>query len=511
MEGREKIDNCLTTRNGRLFIEALDTVEIVKQFGSPVFVISEDQLRRNIRRFQRAFESGWTDGQVKIMPAAKANWNSAIQHIIAGENCGCDIYSAGEFAVALQAGFDPQYISVNGVPKDGDHIFNAVKHGARITIDGMEEFDVIEQAAKELNCTAKVRLRLRPAIKGFTKYTKFMPTGPLSTDLAALAYKGGLSREAVIFIGKRIQKSQRVELVGFHQHHGRHDPSTRYWEEQMKAYVEEISAVCQALDGFQPMEIDIGGGFACPRDPFGSEIKFSEPYEFLALYGLSRVLTPFSKLRYKIVSKLIEKAILFTPNQKMAPSIEEYAAACTAALKRWLPAKGVGTKGLMLQVEPGRSLHGDTGIHLAAVKSIKKMSDPIRWNIAALDTTEFWFTGGRYEHHVYDYIFANKTDAPLVEKMDVVGRSCYGDRLFPAIMVPGDLAPGDIMAILDVGAYQEVSMSNFNAMPRPATLLVSGDQISVIRRSETQDDVFRRDVVPEYLKSPARAELKHAI
>ena len=129
------------------------------------------------------------------------------------------------------------------------------------------------------------------------------------------------------------------------------------------------------------------------------------------------------------------------------------------------------------------------------------MKEPITWNHAALDTTEFWFTGGRYEHHVYDYIFANKTNSPLVEKMDVVGRSCYGDRMFPAIMVPGDLEPGDIMAILDVGAYQEVSMSNFNAMPRPATLLVNGDRISIIRQAETQEDVFKRDVIPEHLET----------
>jgi len=501
----KRMDDCLSMRDGHLFIEALDTTEIVKQYGSPVFVVSEDQLRRNIRRFKKGFETGWTDGPVKIMPAAKASWNSAIQMVIASEGCGCDIYSAGELAVAIKAGFDPQYISVNGIPKDPEHIANGIKQGARITIDGMEEFDVIEQAAKELKTKAKVRLRMKPAIKGFTKYSNFVPNGPLSTDIVALAYKGGLPRDAVIYIGKRIQKSPHVELVGFHEHHGRHHASTRYWEEQMKAYAEEISIVSQALNGFQPKEIDIGGGFACPRDPFGSEIKYSESYEFLLLYGLSRILSRFPSLRYKVISKIVDKTILFTPNQKMAPSIEEYGRACTGTLKSELKRRRMNTKGVMLQVEPGRSLHGDTAIHLTAVQSIKKMKKPIIYNHAALDTTEFWFTGGRYEHHVYDYIFANKTNAPLVAKMDVVGRSCYGDRMFPMIKVPGDLVPGDIMAMLDVGAYQEVSMSNFNAMPRPATLMVSGDKIEVIRRAETQDDVFRRDIIPESLTNLAKA------
>lgn len=119
-----------------------------------------------------------------------------------------------------------------------------------------------------------------------------------------------------------------------------------------------------------------------------------------------------------------------------------------------------------------------------------------------VDTTEFWFTGGRYEHHLHDYLFANKTDAPLVDKADIIGRSCYGDRLMPTVPIP-DVEVGDILALLDTGAYQEVSMSNFNAMPRPATVLVTGDRASVIRRRETEADVFRRDEIPAHLQKPA--------
>ena len=129
MAGKEKIDDCLSIRNGHRFIEECDTVELVKEYGSPIFVVSEDQLRRNIRRYKQSFEAGWTDGPVKVMPAAKASWSHAIQKIIAEEGCGCDIYSPGELAVALDSGFDPQYISVNGVPKDDDHIENAIKKG----------------------------------------------------------------------------------------------------------------------------------------------------------------------------------------------------------------------------------------------------------------------------------------------------------------------------------------------------------------------------------------------
>jgi diaminopimelate decarboxylase len=173
---------------------------------------------------------------------------------------------------------------------------------------------------------------------------------------------------------------------------------------------------------------------------------------------------------------------------------------CTRTLRQELPRHGIDTRGLMLQLEPGRAIHGDAGIHLATVKNIKQIRSPIRWNVVVVDTTEFWFTGGRYKHHLHDYVFANKVDAPVVDKADIIGRSCYGDRLMPSVPIP-NLIPGDVLALLDTGAYQEVSMSNFNAMPRPATILVTGDHASIIRRRETEEDVFRRDVVPEHLRA----------
>lgn len=497
-----RIDDCLTARNGHLFIEDCDTVAIARKFGSPLFVVSEAQLRRNIRRFQTAFVKGWPDGPVKIMPAAKACWNQAIQGIIAAEGCGCDIYSPGELWVALQSGFDPQYISVNGVPKGEAHIKHAIEKGARITIDSIEEIDLVEKWATRLNLEAKVRLRLKPALSGFTKYSDFSAGGLVSTDIAAMVYKGGLPLGDVIDLGRRIMQMSKVTLVGFHEHHGRHDRSVRYWEEQMKAFARDVGVVCRALDGFVPTEIDIGGGFACPRDPFNAETQYTEPFQLLALHGLSKGLALIgTQMRYRLLSWIIDKGILYTPNQQRAPSIEAYADACTQTLRRELPKHGVPTRGLMLQAEPGRSLHGDTAIHLTTVKNIKRMTTPLKWNHLIIDSTEFWFTGGRYEHHLHDYIFANKTESPRTAKADIIGRSCYGDRLIPTVRVPDDVVPGDLLAMLDVGAYQEVSMSNFNAIPRPATVLVSGERVETIRRAETLDDVFQRDVIPDYLVS----------
>jgi diaminopimelate decarboxylase len=498
MSAQARIDDCLSTYDGHLFIEECDTVGLVQRFGSPLFVMSEDQIRRNVRCFQNAFQQGWPDGPVKVLPAAKANWIPAVQRILADEGCGCDIYSPGELTVALNAGFDPQLISVNGVPKDEEHIYRGIQTGVRITIDSVEEVDAIEKAADELGQVAKVRLRLKPPISGFVDHSDFVAEGLVPTDIAAMAYKGGLAFDDVVALGRRILEMENVELVGIHEHHGRHHRSTRYWEEQMKAFAKEVGRVCQALDGFQPQEIDIGGGFAIPRDPFNAVTDYSEPLQLAALYAVSKGLNVLGAgARYKVMARLID-TIVTRPNQTPAPSIKDYAEACTRMLRQELPRHGVDTKGLMLQLEPGRSIYGDAGIHLASVRNIKRLRTPIRWNLVIVDTTEFWFTGGRYEHHLHDYLFANKTDAPLVDKADIIGRSCYGDRLMPTVRIP-DVELGDILALLDTGAYQEVSMSNFNASPRPATVLVTGAQATIIRRRETEEDVFRRDVIPEHL------------
>ena len=160
-------------RNGHLFIEERNTTELIHQFGSPLFFLSENQIRRNIRRFQEAFQNGWSNGLVKVMPAVKANWISAVQRIIADEGCGCDVYSPGELDVVLNSGFDPQFISVNGLPKDEAHIYRSITEGVRITIDSVEEVDLIEKAANELNRMVKVRLRLKPTISGFINHSDF--------------------------------------------------------------------------------------------------------------------------------------------------------------------------------------------------------------------------------------------------------------------------------------------------------------------------------------------------
>ncbi|MEM7155290.1 MAG: hypothetical protein AAF799_20750 [Myxococcota bacterium] len=498
------IDECLSERDGRLYIEELDATALLMRFGSPLFVFSEDQLRRNVRRFQRSFSQGWDCGPVTVMPAVKANWAQAIQAVLADEGCGADIYSEGELEVALRVGIDPAQMSVNGVPKSLDHIDRALEVGARITVDSLRDVDILEDLTCDGARSGRVALRLRPTVSDFNRPSGFVPQGLAPTDLVALMYKGGLSTDEAIEAGRRIADMRGLSIVGFHQHHGRHHPSTDLWSAQMRAYGREIGRVSRALGNLRPQEIDIGGGFAIPRDPHNAATDYLAPLQLGALYAVSWGLKALGRaVRYRLLRPLLSLAS-DQPNQRAAPSIEDYAAATTRALRDTLDAEGLSLDGVRLQLEPGRSIHGNAGVHLASVQALKSMDAPVPWRHVVIDTSEFWLAGGRFEHHLHDYVVANKMNAPIAQHADVTGRSCYGDRLLGRVPLP-ELEVGDVLALLDTGAYQEVSASNFNAMARPASILVNGEEAHVIRRAETMDDVFRRDRVPEHLRPKGRA------
>lgn len=490
-----KIDNCLSTRNSHLFVEDCDTVDLVKQFGSPLFVISENQLRQNVRSFREAFAPHWPGGVVEVLPAIKANWILATRKILSEEGAGADIYSYGELHAALEANVDPEIISVNGGGKQEDLIEKCITNGVRITVEDLDEPELINRVAGRLGRKAKIRFRVKPNFPDLHKPTDFAQE-KISIDIGIQVYKSGIPAQYLPELGKKVLQMPNLELVGLHFHGGRHHPGLWYWRELMKGYAKLIAELSQAWDGWQPREIDLGGGFAIYRDPhnkLGLRHDVIETWLTWPLLQLLRLLKP--RHRYWIMGKILPM-FTKTPNQKMAPTVEEYGQAAAGTLHRELNRLGVNTNGVKLQIEPGRCLYGNTGIHLTRVKKFKQQTKPMPWNWVLTDTTYFFLAGGMYEYQFNHFIFANRTDDKPKHVADIVGHSCYGDRILPIVHVP-DVKTGDLIAMLDMGAYQEVSACNFNALPRPATLLVNGNEAEIIRRAETLEDVFRRDVIPE--------------
>jgi len=209
-------------------------------------------------------------------------------------------------------------------------------------------------------------------------------------------------------------------------------------------------------------ELDVGGGFASPRDPTGRALRRA------------------------------------AGRPERGPAIEDYADAIASGLRAAMDARGLGRDGLALEIEPGRALYADAGIHLATVRNVKREDgrDPERW--IETDTTEMFLADLLIEHDVFPVVVASRAATTAAGDADVVGISCGFDVLASGLALP-EVEPGDVIALLDTGAYQDATSSNFNAMPRPATILVCDDGAEVVKRAETVDDVFRRDVVPRRL------------
>ncbi len=498
MSDYQAIDSCLSTRDGHLYIEECDTVELVDKFGSPLFVFSEKQLRQNVREFREAFSRYWPDGKVEVLPAIKANWILAIRKILSQEGAGADIYSPGELHAALESDVDREMISVNGGGKQEDLIEKCIVEGVRITVEDLDEPELINRVAGRLGKKAKIRFRVKPNFPDLYKPTDFAPE-KVSIDVGIQVYKSGIPAQYLAELGQKVLAMPNIELTGLHFHAGRHHASIWYWQGLMKSYAALIADLSKTWGNWRPKEIDIGGGFAIYRDPhnkLGLRKDVIETWLSWPLLQLLRLFKP--KLRYRLLGKIFHS---FTkePNRKMAPSIEEYAEVAAGTLHQELSRLGFDTSGVTLQIEPGRCLYGNTGIHLARVKKFKQQTDPMPWAWVLTDTSYFFMAGGVYEYQFNHFIFANRTDDPPAVFADIVGHSCYGDRMLPQVLVP-EVEEGDLLALLDMGAYQEVSASNFNALPRPATILVNGSEAEIIRRAETIAEVFARDVIPERLK-----------
>jgi diaminopimelate decarboxylase len=455
-----QIDDCLAIRAGRLRIEGCDAIELADRFGTPLYVVSEDQLRRRARAFAAAFGAAWPHGPVRVLPSIKANYALALRAVLSSEGLGCDCFGPGELEAALRAGTPPELVSLNGSSKDRALIERAVAAGVRITADSLSELGLASAAAQRLGRTARVRVRVRPELRGAEQPSDLF-ADPVSVREAVARYKPGIPT-AELLAARGPAGLPGVELTGVMMHIGRHGADPGLWAAAIASLAGIVAALRDAWGGWEPAEIDVGGGFPLPRDPTG-------------------------------------RALARRQGAPPPPPLEDYAEAIGGALGAELVAVGIDPARRVLEVEPGRALYGDAGIHLTRVLGVKREGERT-W--VETDTSEAFLPDGLLEHNRWTVMAA--TEAPAALTADVVGRSCTFDVVAADAKLPA-VEPGDVLAVLDTGAYQDAGASNFNALPRPGTVMVSGAAAALVRRAETIHDVFARDVVGE----PAVTGLDH--
>ena len=448
----------LSMRGEHLFIEDCDTVALAGQFGTPLYVVSEAQLRHNVRRWQTTFEEHWRDGPVRLYPSLKANPVIAVRRILADEDTGCDIFGPGELECAIRAGVTGEDLSVNGSIKDRPIVRRALEHGARIILDSPRELELCNEEAADLGTTAKVLLRLKPDIRSLKLESDFAPGMQVSYLTQIIKY--GIPTKEAREMAVRINNLDHADPIGVHVHMGRHSKRPIVWEAWVRACVKLTRELSDVMGGWTPACIDVGGGFPSPldHDPDVAVIDYE------------------------------------------TPPLEVFASTVGNALHTSLIQYGFDPDGIRLELEPGRGIHADTGIHLASIVNVKEEDVGMDYRWAEIDTAETFLDGHGFnlERPIYDYFIANRMAAENAALYDIVGQTCNAEILTHRLPAPL-LEAGDLVAFLNTGAYGEPNAANFNALPRPGMALVNGEQAALIRRPETVEDVFARDELPGWL------------
>ncbi len=439
-------------------------MELAARFGTPLYVMSETRLRSNVRRLGAALTAGWPFGEARLLPSIKANPTLATRAVLTSEGVGCDTFGETELEAALRAGVPPALISVNGASKSTALIGRAVAAGARITLDSERELPIAEKAAADAATTARVRIRLRPRLDGVDAPSDFASDGTSIREVFQ-SYKAGVPIDDAEALGRAALESRHVELAGVHTHLARQTADVSLWRAQIASFAGLLADLSASWGGWLPAEIDVGGGWPSRLDPVGRRAAQAR-------------------------------------TRPLPADAADYAHAVADSLAEALRERGLARDGMLLEAEPGRAVYADAGVHLATVTNVKRQRDPDRRCWVETDTSEMFMLDTTLEHALFPVVSAERADAEPTLLADVTGISCNFDVIAPAVAVP-DLVPGEVIAFLETGAYQEASAANFNGLPRPATVLVCGATAEVVKRRETIEDVLGRDFVPERLHAAA--------
>jgi diaminopimelate decarboxylase len=430
---------------GHLCFGGADVVELAERFGTPLYVFDEGVLRERCRAFRDAF-AGYEPG-ARVAYAAKAFWNLAMARICDEEGLDLDVVSGGELYTALEAGFPAARAHFHGNNKSPEEIEYALDAGVgRFVVDNFHELELLDGAARRRGRRQPVLLRVAPGVEAHTH--SYVQTGKQDSkfgfDLAT-----GQAMEAA----RRAARSDGLDLVGLHAHVASQMFDVAVYRVAAEKLL-DLAVQIRLETDVLVRELNVGGG---------PGIRYTE--------GDSP----------------------FTP--------EAWGRAVTAALRegcaaRDLPPPSVG-------VEPGRAIAGEAGIALYRVGSQKRvpgLAPFIAVDGGMGDNIRPALYGAEYRAAV-----ANRMRAAEEERVTVVGRYCEsGDFLARDLPLPR-VAAGDLLAFFSAGAYQFAMSSQYNRVPRPAAVLVSGGRAELIVARETYADLMRQDRLPGHLSVPRGA------
>ncbi len=420
---------------GHLEIGGCDTVDLAEQFGTPLYVMDENLIRRICRDYKDSFAM-YYQGKGTPVYASKAFCCKEMCRIIKSEGLDLEIVSGGELYTALAAGFDPAHIHFNGNNKTCDEIRYALEQNVgHILVDNIEELHMIQKYGEVMNRITPVSLRIKPGIDAHTH--QFIRTGQIDSKFG-FALETGEAMQAV----KETLTLPNLQLRGVQCHIGSQIFDITPFEEAARVMLHFMDDVRKEM-GYTIEILDLGGGFG---------IRYTDADE---------------PVPYRDYMQRVSKVVHETCRE----------------LSMQVP---------YIYIEPGRSIVGEAGLTLYTVGSVKEI--PGVRNYVAVDGG--MTDNPRYilYQSSYDVLLANHADKTPDYTATIAGRCCESGDLIQENVKMAKPKAGDLVAVLATGAYNYSMASNYNRVNRPPVIMVRGGSPRVVIRRESYEDLVRNDL-----------------
>jgi len=431
--------------DGELKIAGVSAVAIAAEFGTPVYVVDEADVRARARVIRESFDAEFSriGSSARVYYAGKAFLSTQVAAWMIEDGLNIDVCSGGELAVALAGGAPAERLGLHGNNKSLAEIDRAVGVGiGAIVLDSLIEIERVAEAAARHGRVQPVRLRVNSGVHAHTH--EYLAT-------AREDQKFGIPLADVVQTVALIRAHASLEFLGLHSHIG----SQIFESEGFAEAASRLFAVhAELLEGGPVPELNLGGGFG---------IAYTTADDALPVPELAR---------------------------RLADIVD------AAAAERGIPVP-------VIAIEPGRSIIGPSTTTLYTVGTIKDVLVSLPESSTGPTAVRKYVSvdGGMSDNirpalYAADYSarLANRASAADPALVRVAGKHCEsGDILVHADYLPGDVEPGDLLAIPATGAYGWAMASNYNYLARPPVVAVKTGRARIIVRGETEADLLARD------------------
>ncbi len=471
---------------GRLEIGGCDTLKLAREFGTPAYVLAEDDLRARARAFvQAGRRSGHEDFHVVF--ASKAFPCTAALELFAQEGLWCDVASGGELSLALNAGFAPERIVLHGNAKSESELRMALD--ARVGLIVIDNFDEISRLEGMVSDPGSAH----DLVKADGVRSAHAPTAeaaharPQDEPHAARPAGSHATRHGAAHVPPR-EMPHAASPTAAHAPQSPQDVLIRVTPDVRGETHDHISTG-QADSKFGFAMVDAPEAIARIERVAGLRLRGLHAHigsQLLELAPFRRAAAELARLgEFPVWDLGGGLGVRYTAEQPEPPSIESYVQALVIAAGEH--GMGAGSGGRLL-IEPGRALTANAGVTLYTVQSVKRnVSTWVAVDGGISDNLRPMLYSARYEAHVVDR-FGGGTPCVLA------GKHCESGDVIVRDALLDDPRPGDVIVTPATGAYGYAMASNYNGVPRPPVIFCSNGRARVMVRRETFDDLISRDV-----------------